>query len=600
VYRVWGNLPYEPGDHLTDGALDALYPGYQDSSYFHDESGFVSPTPYGDTADCILTDAEQWLLDRYAVILVAGAISGGVELRDKLQAYVERGGHLVMTAGNLARLPGGLEGVTVAGAAADVAPGAAVVLGDREVRERTAFSLAPLSLPPTARVVARCGELPAVVELHAGKGRLTVLASPFGVPAEAVTSLPVTSSEDASLPRPFPLLLHVRLLLDRAFRATMLFEVDSLLSLIICRRAPGEYLLAVNNNALAPRPLEIVSHCGPILAIRETEIDQSEKSAVGYLPEGFERARIGSSDGRSIAGGDVRIFAVSVREQAVVAIPHRRPPVRPRGRILFLRGAGTIKEHVLSRPTFFEHFDGVMVDWRRLAEREQAAIRHDAGWVGRQKLRVMVDLSSGLNLYPDLRLVDNIAEEYAGSMRSIADVLAKMNLLGSQDLLLSLHRLVENNISAEDAWRSIERTVRGLCADAESRGIRVHLRLDPAKPPADIPAALGFLERVGSAGLLIAPSLGSLLHGDAPLSGSLDALRGRVGLWLAGAPRLDLGGVSWTVQAPLASGRHEARLGELLSIAPEAPVVLDAVYDGQDAEYLDARLIERSTQRAIP
>ena len=32
VYRVWGNLPYGPGDYLTDGVLDMLYTGYQDSS----------------------------------------------------------------------------------------------------------------------------------------------------------------------------------------------------------------------------------------------------------------------------------------------------------------------------------------------------------------------------------------------------------------------------------------------------------------------------------------------------------------------------------------------------------------------------------------
>jgi hypothetical protein len=39
IYRVWGNLPYEPGDYFTDAALDLIYPGYQNSSYFHDESG---------------------------------------------------------------------------------------------------------------------------------------------------------------------------------------------------------------------------------------------------------------------------------------------------------------------------------------------------------------------------------------------------------------------------------------------------------------------------------------------------------------------------------------------------------------------------------
>ena len=57
VYRVWGNIPYDSGDYLTDDLLDMLYPGYQDASYFHDERGFMAPTPYGDMADCLLSDA---------------------------------------------------------------------------------------------------------------------------------------------------------------------------------------------------------------------------------------------------------------------------------------------------------------------------------------------------------------------------------------------------------------------------------------------------------------------------------------------------------------------------------------------------------------
>jgi len=115
VYRVWGNLPYEAGDYLTDGVLDMLYPGYQSSSYFHNESGFIMPTPYGDSADCILSDAEEWLLSRYPVLIVAGELESGLEVRDKLHAYVKNGGRLTITAGNLAKLPNGLAGIKVAG-----------------------------------------------------------------------------------------------------------------------------------------------------------------------------------------------------------------------------------------------------------------------------------------------------------------------------------------------------------------------------------------------------------------------------------------------------------------------------------------------------
>ena len=84
VYRVWGNRPYEAGDYFTDAILDLLYPGYQNSSYFHDESGFLAPTPFGDIADCLLSDAPAWALDRYAVVILGGELGGGRELRDKL------------------------------------------------------------------------------------------------------------------------------------------------------------------------------------------------------------------------------------------------------------------------------------------------------------------------------------------------------------------------------------------------------------------------------------------------------------------------------------------------------------------------------------
>ena len=47
TYRVWGNLPYREGDYLMDGVLNLLYPGYRDASYFHNEKGFLTATPFG-------------------------------------------------------------------------------------------------------------------------------------------------------------------------------------------------------------------------------------------------------------------------------------------------------------------------------------------------------------------------------------------------------------------------------------------------------------------------------------------------------------------------------------------------------------------------
>ena len=47
VFRAWGNLPYSVarGDFLADGVLREVWPRYQDSSYYHDETGFSPETP---------------------------------------------------------------------------------------------------------------------------------------------------------------------------------------------------------------------------------------------------------------------------------------------------------------------------------------------------------------------------------------------------------------------------------------------------------------------------------------------------------------------------------------------------------------------------
>src|SRR5512147_1613963 len=176
VYRVWGNLPYESGDHLTDGVLDMLYPGYQDSSYFHDERGFITQTPYGDAADALLSDAPGWLLARYPVVVVAGELSGDIETRDKLEEYVRQGGHLVITAGNIAKWNGGIGGVTAAGPARSFAPKQALQVAGSRVVEDRAFEAIGLRLQAVHKVLVRStGTLAAEVPL--GRGRLTALGS---------------------------------------------------------------------------------------------------------------------------------------------------------------------------------------------------------------------------------------------------------------------------------------------------------------------------------------------------------------------------------------------------------------------------------------
>ena len=325
-------------------------------------------------------------------------------------------------------------------------------------------------------------------------------------------------------------------------------------------------------------------------------MDQSEQTAVGYLPEGVDGQSVGRSTDHSIAGGDVRIFTVRVKESGVEEIPHVAPPPRPRGVVLPLRHARSIKEEILSRPTFFEHFDGVGVDWRTLHERERAALQAEAGWMRRQGLRVYVDLSSGVDLYPTLRLIDNVAADHAASMAAITDVLGKMEILGARDLILSLHRHPENNFTGGETDAAFEQTLRALATQAAERQVTLHLRLAFGKPPWGLGDAGRLLDKVGAPNLRLAVST-ALLASAEPSAESAQMLKDKLGLWLVAAPRTDIAGKLWDAHAPIHQAMQAGVVARWLALAPETPRLLDAVYADRDEEYLDAVALRRLVEK---
>jgi hypothetical protein len=548
IYRVWGNLPYEPGDFFTDAVLDLLYPGYQDSSYFHDESGFIVPTPYGDIADCLLSDAPAWLLARYPTIIVAGELAGGREIRDKLQAYLDAGGHLAITGGNLAKLPGGLAGHTNA---------------------------SPVRTIP-------CGQ-----------GSLTLLSSDFGLEPQSQHQAALRSDVDRSLPKPYRLREEVRAALTNLLQQQSLLGVGSpQLSYVTCRQSPGLFTLGVANSTWHELPLSLASHCGQILSIRELQLDSAETSAAGCWPEGVSGPDLGRDTEHTIAGGSMRVFQIKVREASLEEIPHLPPPRRPTGRILPVGHPNSIKAAILARPTFFEHFDGIVADWRYLHDREIQTLKDEADWLGRQRLRIMVDLSSGLNLYPTLRIINNLTDDYAASMAMITNLIVKMEAFGARDLILSLHRYPENNFTDEQSLTSFKSTLNTLATEASRHSIALHLRLTLGKPPWNLEAADTLLSQIDANNLRLAVST-ALLANDRPTPKQERILRERTGLWLAAGSERDFTGSLWNVHAPLSQVQNLAPTANLIKLCPRAPILCDTVFNTFDEEYQAAQALDR-------
>ena len=245
----WGAIPFERSDYFTDGVLDLLYPGYQDSGFFRDERGFNAPTPYGDIADCLLSDAPLWVLKQYALLVLAGAIQPTEEFRDALAAYVAGGGRLVLTEGN----------------------------------RRALF---PAGLPAAAN-----------------GGTVTVIASDWGV-AEQPRVRQARYPVETPYVSPYPLTDAARRAFDAAFRDAALFTVSpdfraNGLSLVACRRAKGDYTLCIANNTWTEQPLRLTSHVGKILSVEELPTSCRERAARGFAPETATNLVLGADTSRS-------------------------------------------------------------------------------------------------------------------------------------------------------------------------------------------------------------------------------------------------------------------------------------------------------------
>jgi len=591
VYQVWGGMPYEAGDYLTHNLLSLLYPGYEDASYFRDERGFLSPTPFGDIADCLLSDAPDWVLRQYGLVIMAGALTHSIELQEKIIAYVTGGGHLLATAENAQYLAAiffpSWENL---GYQSFPAGGCIQWADGSEDLETDSFTLYRWKLSPEAEVLASCEGYPAVIRMRIGKGTFTVLLSALGLNDDPAVEGAIPNSEETPLPCPFRLLTHARQAIIQALSAQQLFTVSDALGLITCRKGPGEYTLGVYNNDLSDKPLRIASCCGSIREIRELPLDQAEKGARGYWPGGFTDNDGGLSDAQTIAGGDIRLFAVTMEEERVEVLPEAEPPQRPRGLLLSLRSAESIQRQLLLRPTFFQHFEGVKVEWSYLHARDAAQLDRERDWLSRQQVLLAVDFSSGLNFYPALSLLDGYPPQYEKTMAAFADVFNKMARLGAGDAVISLHRLPENHCPPERGRDGFLHGLHALCEMAGRNGVTLHLQPHPHKWPGGTEQTLEFISAAGADNLRLALNTCHLALAGESLESALTLAGDRLGAVLFSAPKYDLYGQGYDAHAPLCTNNWK-----MPDIETTAGVlqVLDADYADWDEEYLDLQIIQR-------
>ncbi len=92
--KPWGRLDETPGDRMTERFFDQLFPGQSQGP--GKEERYLCPSPYGDTFDVLVNDADRTAWSAYPVILALGDIPWTAADIAFLQRYVQDGGVLVL------------------------------------------------------------------------------------------------------------------------------------------------------------------------------------------------------------------------------------------------------------------------------------------------------------------------------------------------------------------------------------------------------------------------------------------------------------------------------------------------------------------------
>ena len=555
--RVWDNLPYSEGDFFTDALLQLIYPHYQDSGYFHNETGFSSPTPYGDSLDVILTDAALWDMQRYDTLIVASAVQYTKEVSSNLENYIKSGGNVIITADNFVLFQD------------DFYSFLKLTLNINSCEAYSAEEPVSINLPSTIFLTEKypmsvCDshyeeEILQLAQTKDGKplalmyqssdssGYVLIFTTPYATSAEIINK--PTNDVDTPLYPAFPLLHHVELILNNFLtRVSILQMANAELSYIVNYLQHNDYLVLVTNPLMNQQPLLFTSPIGKVIKVTEHPLDQSEKNKTGYLPDGYEGTDLGVSTDTTIAGVDTRLFTVTLDSDVVKIINKVTPKPRPNGVVLHLRQiSNSLMDEIHRRPTFFQHFDSVIVDYSYVMSKDNEFLVTEAKWASQQNLKVYVDASPAIDLFPKLRLINNSAIAFNESYSKLQEFINKLTIYEVTDVIISLHKAPELHDPYDDVLRQFNGTLHSLVKMAGK--INIHMRDAIKNPTGGINSTYWWLKECGlDHSIQMAPNLALILQH--PLSDIKQIITSAAFVFL-NTPEVDIFGARYTVNGPI-------------------------------------------------
>ncbi len=582
LYQVWGNLPYNSGDHQLHALFEMLYPGYENSGFYQDERGFLTATPYGEIVDVLLSDADRAVMDRYPMTLLLGDTTLTYELFDKLRTYTAGGGHVVLFADTVKQY---------APVLSTFAPDATAFFGIAAFTgeaETDGMAVLTAALTDDVTVEAAAGDLPLMITRQVGQGKVTVVLAKDGL-VRTTQPLSLDNHRNEDIMMPYDLAPFLKTYLDACLnRFCLVKPTNEALEYIVTVQDATHLRVLVVNNTHTAQAYDIESRVGAVAALEEISLVEGSPDMVGYYPKTVtvDNDTVVGEGAFTVSALDMQMFDITLAQPLPLAAESNPAPRRVKTAVKMPTHYATIKDFLLETPSFAQYFDTVTVDGDYFLRLDKKRAEEEAFYLRQLGLKVSVDLLSLSNLCPDLDFNPLNPKRSQQSYAKVEDILDKLFLYDADSVYLTWIRAAYGTADEQqkDAIRGYWEHVTRRCKDAGVKAVCQNrpLTLSPGEMYA-------LAQQVPDLELGLS-TCGAVLSGAQPTD-----LAAQYGMqsFLLSASQTDAFGQVYNAYAPIAGSAEETALRQLVdTYAKEgATVYFAATYDNWNEIYADYKAI---------
>lgn len=547
IYKVWGNLPYNTGDYQLHLLFTLLFPGYENAGFFRDERGFLSPAPYGEIADMVLSDVRYEILNRYSELFITEETTIDLELYLKLKKFVFNGGHILLFINTVNKNKN-------------------IALSDQGSDYNILFKTDAVD--------------DHIIINHINAGKVTIFnyTDPFD---RVDTETRHRNKINEDIPQPYAFKPAITEYLDKTFGNLKIISVDNprllyALDIMNC----DEYTLYVSNNTLNTETYNIATLAGKILSVEEMQITDGTENLPEFLPRGFaDQGKTFKTDGMySIQPYDCRIYRIKTEGITLDLTPESNP--KPRNKNLYLSLGYTeksAKDYLLYNPTFLHHFGGLMLPAEYIDRLDDETAKREAHYLNLQNVEIIIDFTRMLNHFPDLTIIGNFPNRTKVSIERIRRILNSAANYRCNGAIFSLQRNAENEYSHEQAIQGCMDSLRRISEICSGLQIKAFVQNRNVLISAEEQFKL-FLNNTSVGSIAFNTSYALAAGID------IDYSKYQAELLILSDIKKDIFGQKYAVNAPVYKGENNSELKNIYRKAYQnnIPVVLSAEYKSHD------------------